>query len=167
VSPQFKRLAALQGDYLFIGTRRFFLEHASKTQNTWSWLSKRLKSTPIFGASHGSDVGIWFPAANSTDFAPVDALSEWGSLWPVLTLTRKHSISVNFINTLDPNHSSGTKTNASQTVFWPKWNTPTSDGSPSLLTLSDPGVINVTSENFRVDAIQVLLGLLLEEAVSG
>ncbi|KAJ7034448.1 carotenoid ester lipase precursor [Mycena alexandri] len=147
-TPQFKRLAALQGDYLFIGTRRFFLEHASKTQNTWSWLSKRGKSTPIVGASHGSDVGIWFPAANTTDFAPVDAL-------------------INFINALDPNHSSSTKTNASQTVFWPKWNTPTTDGSPSLLTLSDPGVINVTSENFRVDAIQVLLGLLLEEAVSG
>ncbi|KAJ7729914.1 Alpha/Beta hydrolase protein [Mycena metata] len=143
-TPQFKRIAAFQGDYVFTGTRRFFLEHASKTQNTWSWLSKREKSTPVLGASHGSDLDIWFPPANSTDFAGVDAL-------------------INFINTLDPNHS-GTKANASQTVFWPKWNTPTLDGSPSLLTFSDPGVVNVTSENFRVDAIQFLLGLLLEEA---
>ncbi|KAJ7752879.1 hypothetical protein B0H16DRAFT_1545216 [Mycena metata] len=88
-----------QGEYALIGTRRFLLEHVSKTQNTW----------------------------------------------------------INFINTLDPIRS-GTKANVSQTVFWPKWNTSTSDG------LLDPGVINVTSENFRVDAIQFLLGLLLEEA---
>lgn len=80
----------------------------------------------------------------------------------MLVSIRTRSI-VNFINTLDPNHS-GTKAKASPTVFWPKWNTSTSDGSPSLLTFSDPGVINVTSENFRVDAIQFLLGLLLEEA---
>ncbi|KAJ7706532.1 hypothetical protein B0H16DRAFT_1635132 [Mycena metata] len=98
-NPQFKRLAAFEGEYVFNCTRRFLLEHVSKTQNTW----------------------------------------------------------INFINTLDPNRS-GTKANASQTVFWPKWNTSTSDG------LLDPGVINVTSENFRVDAIQFLLGLLLEEA---
>jgi hypothetical protein len=36
-SPQFKRIAAFQGDFLFTGARRFLLEHASKTQNTWSW----------------------------------------------------------------------------------------------------------------------------------
>ncbi|KAJ7706553.1 hypothetical protein B0H16DRAFT_1635314 [Mycena metata] len=143
-TPQFKRLAAFQGDYVFNGTRRFFLQHTSKTQNTWSWLGKRGKSTPVLGASDGNEVDIWFPSANSTDFAGVDAL-------------------INFINTLDPNHS-GTKANASQTVFWPKWNTSTSDGSPSHLTFSDPDVVNVTSENFRVDVMQFLLGLLLKEA---
>ncbi|KAJ7706549.1 hypothetical protein B0H16DRAFT_1635272, partial [Mycena metata] len=83
-NPQFKRLAAFQGDSVFIGTRRFFLEHASK---------RRIPGV------------------------------------------------VNFINTLDPKYS-GTKANASQTVFWPKRNTSTSDGSPSLLTFSDPGVVN-------------------------
>ncbi|KAJ7717779.1 Alpha/Beta hydrolase protein [Mycena metata] len=149
LTPQFKRLAAFQGDYLFTGTRRFLLEHASKTQNTWSWLNKRGKSTPVVGTYHTSDLPLWFPAENSTDFASPDAL-------------------INFINTVDPNHSaSSTKTKASQAVFWPKWNTPTSNGSPSLLTLSEPGLINVTSENFRVDAIKYLLDLLLEEALSG
>ncbi|KAJ7717346.1 hypothetical protein B0H16DRAFT_1740638 [Mycena metata] len=144
LTPQFKRLAAFQGDYLFTGTRRFLLEHASKTQ-----MNKRGKSTPVVGMYHTSDLPLWFPAENSTDFASPDAL-------------------INFINTLDPNHSaSSTKTKASQAVFWPKWNTPTSNGSPSLLTLSEPGLINVTSENFRVDAIKYLLDLLLEEALSG
>jgi hypothetical protein len=68
---------------------------------------------------------------------------------------------VNFVNTLDPNRSSGTRNTA---VFWPKWNAPSSDGSPSLLTLSDPGVVSVTPENFRIDAIRFLFGLLLKEA---
>ncbi|KAJ7850354.1 hypothetical protein B0H13DRAFT_1905716 [Mycena leptocephala] len=131
------------GDYLFVGARRFFLEHASRTQNAWSWLNKRGKSTPLIGAAHISDIGIWFPLANSTDFVPVDAL-------------------VNFVNTLDPNCSSGTRNTSA--VFWPKWNAPSSDGSPSLLTLSDPGVVSVTPENFRIDAIRFLSGLLLKEA---
>ncbi|KAJ7166861.1 sterol esterase [Mycena filopes] len=139
LTPQFKRLAAFQGDYEFIGPRRFFLEHASKTQDAWSWLIKRGKSTPFVGAAHGSDTAIWFPAPNSptTDFVPADAL-------------------VNFINKLDPNHSSNS------TVLWPRWKTPAVDGAPSLLTLSDPSVVNVTSENFRVDAIEFLFALLTE-----
>ncbi|KAJ7921736.1 sterol esterase [Mycena leptocephala] len=150
-TPQFKRLAAFQGDYLFIGARRFFLEHASKTQNAWSWLNKRGKSTPLVGAAHASDIGIWFPPANATDFVPVDALGK-----------SINSSQLNFVNTLDPNRSSGMRNTSA--VFWPKWNAPSSDGSPSLLTLSDPGVVSVTSENFRIDAIRFLFGLLLKEA---
>lgn len=44
-------------------------------------VNKRGKSTPFLGASHGSDTDIWFPPANSTDFAGVDALSEWDSVF--------------------------------------------------------------------------------------
>ncbi|KAJ7490995.1 Alpha/Beta hydrolase protein [Mycena latifolia] len=33
-TPEFKRLAAFQGDYTFLGPRRFFLEHASSRQDT-------------------------------------------------------------------------------------------------------------------------------------
>ncbi|KAJ6578139.1 sterol esterase [Mycena capillaripes] len=142
-TPQFKRFAAFQGDYIFTGARRFFLEHASKTQNAWSWLNKRGKATSFLGAPHGGDIGLWFPAQNSTDFASVDAL-------------------INFINNLDPNTSSSGR--SSSAVFWPKWNSRASDGSPSLLTLSDPGVVSVTPENFRIDAIKFLYGLLLKEA---
>ena len=69
------------------------------------------------------------------------------------------SLKVNFINTLDPN----LRTNSSF-PFWPKWNVPSSDGSPSLFTLSDPGAVSVTPENFRIDAIKFLYDLLLKEA---
>ncbi|KAJ7809996.1 Alpha/Beta hydrolase protein [Mycena olivaceomarginata] len=98
--PQFKRLAAFQGDYFFNGARRLFLQHASQTQNAWSWLNKRGKTTPILGAAHGVDIGMWFPPANATNFVLADAF-------------------INFINTLDPNYSSNGR---NISVFWPKWN---------------------------------------------
>ena len=43
--PQFKRTAALQGDFVFHGPRRFFLKQRASKQNSWG-----------FGPSfHGSD----------------------------------------------------------------------------------------------------------------
>ncbi|KAJ7719698.1 carotenoid ester lipase precursor [Mycena maculata] len=144
LTPEFKRLAAFQGDYTFIGARRFFLERASTTQDAWSWLNKRQKSTPVFGAFHGSDLPIWFLTENATDPRGVDAM-------------------VNFINTLDPNRaSSPNKMNSA--ICWPKWNTPSPNGSTSLMLFSDPDLANVASEDFRVDAIQFLYELLLEQA---
>ncbi|KAJ7315348.1 sterol esterase [Mycena albidolilacea] len=106
ITPEFKRIAAFQGDFTFTGARRFFLEHASRTQSAWSWL--------------------------------------------------------NFINNLDPNDCTRGRTTSG--VFWPKWNDPSANGSTSLLTLSDPSVVSITAENFRVDAIKYLFGLLLKEA---
>ncbi|KAJ7278212.1 sterol esterase, partial [Mycena rebaudengoi] len=114
--PEFKRLAAFQGDHSFIANRRFFLEHASGRQNTWSYLIKRGKSTPFLGAVHGGDIGIWF-LRNSNDTTGADIL-------------------VNFINTLDPNRSAAPNSGARLPVFWPKWKT----ASRALLTLSDPGI---------------------------
>ncbi|KAJ7785270.1 carotenoid ester lipase precursor [Mycena maculata] len=144
LTPQFKRLAAFQGDYVFTGARRFFLEHASARQNTWSWLSKLGKNTPDFGASHTSDTPVWFPPSGA-DTTGVDAL-------------------VNFINTLDPNRAAGSST-ANSSIFWPKWNTPSSTGPTSLLTFSDPDIINITTENFRVEPIRYLNNLLFKEGV--
>ncbi|KAJ7765905.1 sterol esterase [Mycena maculata] len=146
-TPQFKRLAAFQGDYVFTGARRIFLEHTSVTQPVWSWLNKRQKSTPILGAMHGSDFSIWFPMENSGDNLGVDAM-------------------INFINTLDPNHSAGSNRNTSA-IFWPTWNTPSSkgsNGSKSLMLFSDPGLADIASEDFRVDAIQFLFELLVDAA---
>jgi hypothetical protein len=37
VTPQFKRIAALIGDYAFQGPRRFFLQHRSEKQPVWSY----------------------------------------------------------------------------------------------------------------------------------
>ncbi|KAJ7651834.1 hypothetical protein B0H17DRAFT_1215178 [Mycena rosella] len=109
--------------------------------------------TTFLGAIHISDAGIWFPAANSSD-APGG---------PGLGPRCIAAHSVNFINTLDPNRAAGAGQNASA-VFWPKWNTPSVNGSTSLLTFSDPEVANITAESFRVAAIKFLYEVLLEEA---
>ncbi|KAJ6482674.1 carotenoid ester lipase precursor [Mycena sanguinolenta] len=140
LTPEFKRIAAFEGDLLLTGLRRFFVQHASKTQNTWSWLSKRGKSTPYLGAFHTSDMPLWFPT-NATDpeeSVAVDAL-------------------INFINTLDPNVSAAPQA-LHPAIFWPKYQA----NSMELLTFSDPAVINVTVDDFRVQEIQFLISLHLD-----
>ena len=37
LTPQYKRLAAIQGDLVFTAPRRFFLEQRSSKQPTWSF----------------------------------------------------------------------------------------------------------------------------------
>ncbi|KAF7377301.1 Carboxylic ester hydrolase [Mycena sanguinolenta] len=140
LTPEFKRIAAFGGDLFFTGLRRFFLQHASTTQNTWSWLSKRGKSTPYLGAYHTSDLPMWFPT-NATDpekSRAVDAL-------------------INFINTLDPNVSAAPQALPSA-ISWPKYQT----NSTELLTFNDPAVINVTTDDFRVEEMEYLISLHLD-----
>ncbi|KAF7377302.1 Carboxylic ester hydrolase [Mycena sanguinolenta] len=140
LTPEFKRVAAFEGDLVLTGLRRFFIQHASKRQNTWSWLSKRGKSTPYLGAYHTSDMALWFPA-NATDAeesAAVDAL-------------------INFINTLDPNVSAARQA-LKPAIFWPKYQA----NSRDLLTFSDPAVVNVTADDFRVEEMQYLISLHLD-----
>ncbi|KAJ7452156.1 Alpha/Beta hydrolase protein [Mycena galericulata] len=146
LTPEYKRLAAFQGDLSLIGTRRFFLQHASARQNTWSWLNKHGKTSSPLGAYHVSDTPIWFTTNTTSGTTGIDAL-------------------VNFINTLDPNGSPEPST-TNPSAFWPKWNIPSSAGSTSLLTFSDPAVVNITAENFRVDAIQYLNDFVLDKALA-
>ncbi|KAJ6482645.1 carotenoid ester lipase precursor [Mycena sanguinolenta] len=140
LTPEFKRSAAFQGDLYLTGLRRLLVQHASKTQNTWSWLSKRGKSTPYLGAYHTSDMPLWFPT-NATDpeeSAAVDAL-------------------INFINTLDPNVSAAPQA-SHPAIYWPKYQA----NSTALLTLSDPASINITADDFRVKEMQYLISLHLD-----
>lgn len=37
LSPQFKRFASFQGDAIFQGPRRYFLQQRARKQNTWSY----------------------------------------------------------------------------------------------------------------------------------
>ncbi|KAJ7107436.1 Alpha/Beta hydrolase protein [Mycena epipterygia] len=140
VTPEFKRIAAFGGDFFFNGLRRLLVQHTSATQNTWSWLSKRGKSTPEVGAFHSSDLTLFFPSN-----------------------TTRPLCSVNFINTLDPNQSAAPRAQGSNSsVFWPKWQTPSAEGSSSLLTFSDPAVVNVTADDSRAGPIQFLIDLHVE-----
>ncbi|KAF4574341.1 Carboxylic ester hydrolase [Pleurotus pulmonarius] len=79
LSPQFKRLAAFQGDAVFQAPRRFFLEQRSGKQSTWSFLSKRLKGIPLLGSFHFSDILNVYFGGEMEDYL------------------------INFVNKLDPN----------------------------------------------------------------
>ncbi|KAJ7480555.1 carotenoid ester lipase precursor [Mycena latifolia] len=56
ITPQFKRIAAFQGDGVFQAPRRFFQQALSGKQNQWAFLSKREKAIPILGSFHFTDI---------------------------------------------------------------------------------------------------------------
>ncbi|KAF7289146.1 Carboxylic ester hydrolase [Mycena indigotica] len=79
LTPQFKRLAAFQGDAVFHAPRRFFQTQLSGKQKQWGYLNKRNKAIPFVGSYHTSDVSNVFGAGELTDYL------------------------VNFVTDLDPN----------------------------------------------------------------
>ncbi|KAJ7644706.1 carotenoid ester lipase precursor [Roridomyces roridus] len=56
LTPQFKRIAAFQGDGVFQAPRRFFQKALNGKQNQWAFLSKRLKALPFLGSAHFTDI---------------------------------------------------------------------------------------------------------------
>ncbi|KAI9449008.1 carotenoid ester lipase precursor [Lactarius psammicola] len=82
-APQFKRIASILGDSVFQALRRFFLNNVSEKQNTWSFctsrmfpppppltraVSKRLKSLPVLGSAHGTDILNIYGAGELADY---------------------------------------------------------------------------------------------------
>ncbi|KAI0365186.1 alpha/beta-hydrolase [Pilatotrama ljubarskyi] len=90
--PQFKRIAAFQGDAAFQAPRRFFLDHRAVKQPAWSFISKR-DSLPGLGVTHGSDFARLLNHGNDDLAAYV----------------------IHFAATLDPNGASN------QTIHWPRY----------------------------------------------
>ncbi|KAF8261992.1 carotenoid ester lipase precursor [Lactarius quietus] len=68
LTPEFKRIAAFLGDFMFQAPRRWLLDNVSGKQDTWSYLNKRLKSLPILGSAHGSDVMNIYSGQDLTDY---------------------------------------------------------------------------------------------------
>ncbi|KAF9464209.1 carotenoid ester lipase precursor [Collybia nuda] len=86
LTPQFKRIASFQGDGVFQAPRRFFLEHRSGKQNTWAFLSKRLKALPV----HASDILNVYGGGEMTDYlirfaTTLDPNGKSGLQWPKYT----------------------------------------------------------------------------------
>ncbi|KAM5544446.1 hypothetical protein V8D89_002106 [Ganoderma adspersum] len=77
-TPEFKRLAAFQGDFIFQATRRFLLGLRAGKQAVRSFLNERDK-IPGLGATHTTELPNVFGGGDMTDFL------------------------VRFVNTLDPN----------------------------------------------------------------
>ncbi|TDL14969.1 carotenoid ester lipase precursor [Rickenella mellea] len=137
VTPQFKRLAAFQGDVVFQAPRRFFMQAASQTQDTWAFLYARGKALPILGSFHVSDLSEFYGTGLLPSFIGTDAL-------------------INFVNTLNPN---GFHVNSLLSlVNWKKYSTSTS--APPMLKFSDPApLVTMTTDTYRSSAMQTLIGL--------
>ncbi|PCH39075.1 sterol esterase [Wolfiporia cocos MD-104 SS10] len=141
LTPQFKRIAAFTTDWQFQAPRRLTLSTMSQTQNAWSYLYRRGKSTPYLGARHGSDIPEFF---SNGDFIGMDAL-------------------INFATKLDPNAAVGLAPNISYLsgVHWAKWRS--NIIAPPLLTFQDPApAINFTTDTFRSRPIALLEALSLQ-----
>ncbi|KAF8896776.1 carotenoid ester lipase precursor [Gymnopilus junonius] len=140
ITPEFKRLAAIQGDYFFQAPRRFFLQTASKTQKTFAFLFKRGKAQPILGSFHSSDIPEFYGVAGSSDFIATDAL-------------------INFAHTGDPNLPKNPLSLLSK-IEWPAW---TVSPNPPLLTFLDPSPnVTITFDNYRVEPMQLLTSISLQ-----
>jgi len=90
ITPQYKRMAAFQGDAVFQAPRRYFLKQQAGKQPVWSYLSRRLKLLPILGSFHASDLYLdllddyVIQFANTHD--PNLGNSEGGTSWPEYTI---------------------------------------------------------------------------------
>ncbi|OBZ75690.1 Lipase 1 [Grifola frondosa] len=93
LTPQFKRIAALQGDLVFQAPRRLLLDGTAERQRAWSFLSKQYKALPFLGSAHATDLIDTYAYAYPGDL--VDYL-------------------VNFVNHLDPN-------GRTPRFFWPQY----------------------------------------------
>ncbi|KAI0628196.1 carotenoid ester lipase [Trametes polyzona] len=91
LGPQYKRLAAIQGDLVFQGMRRFLLRKRSGTQVARSFLNKRGRIRGV-GVPHGAELSNVFGGGDMTDFL------------------------VRFVTTLDPNDNGN-----SSATHWPAY----------------------------------------------
>ncbi|CDO68164.1 hypothetical protein BN946_scf184938.g16 [Trametes cinnabarina] len=66
-TPEFKRLAAFQGDLIFQATRRLLLNQRSGKQDARSFLNERNKITGL-GATHTTELANVFGGGDMTDF---------------------------------------------------------------------------------------------------
>jgi acetylcholinesterase len=153
VTPEYKRVAAFNGDFYFQAPRRSMLATVSGTQKVWSYLWERMEQEiPILGAFHESDLYLEFyvPAVLSTtlglanDYIGIDAL-------------------VNFVNNHDPNYNATASKNALtpsllQNLTWPQYTTET----PLMFTFDDPTNYSITTDDYRGESIALLNKLQIE-----
>ncbi|CCM05063.1 uncharacterized protein FIBRA_07269 [Fibroporia radiculosa] len=141
LSPQYKRIAAFQGDWEFQAPRRFTLGIASKSQNTWAYRYSRGDNYPYLGSYHSSDLPEFF---TDVDYIGMDAI-------------------INFATNLDPNAPADLPANISHLsgFHWPLWNS--SADAPPLFTFTDPvPTFNITSDTYRLEQTNLLTTIALQ-----
>ncbi|KAI9437418.1 carotenoid ester lipase precursor [Lactarius psammicola] len=136
-SPQFKRIAALQGDFVFHGPRRLLLQNVARKQRSWGFIHKRGKDIPFAGAFHGSDLANSFAALEPFELSDLMNHIIW------------------FTNKLDPNGETG----PGPKVTWPQWD----PQNPKALIFQDDALFPrvIGDDNYRTDALQFMRNISL------
>ncbi|KAI0059490.1 carotenoid ester lipase precursor [Artomyces pyxidatus] len=91
LTPQYKRIAAIQGDLVFQAPRRFLLQQRSSRQKAYSFLSKTFKYIPDLGSAHGTDLLDIYGPGILTDYlirfaTTLDPNGDTGIFWPHYTV---------------------------------------------------------------------------------
>ncbi|KAI1359396.1 Alpha/Beta hydrolase protein [Xylaria arbuscula] len=99
--PEFKRLAAILGDWEFIFMSRLLLETLPATVPAWAYQATYANGTPVLGTYHGSDLPhIYY----KTDHASRSI----------------QELYISFVDSLDPNDHA-VNTQSKYLSFWPTW----------------------------------------------
>lgn len=104
--PQYKRIAAFQGDFIVGSARRAMLETVSKVQGAFVWLWKRKKDAKYLGSVHGGELSEFYGVSEGvTDKVALDSVLSF----------------VNFQEPIPPKTAfSGSLLH---NMTWPKWGT--------------------------------------------
>ncbi|KAH9172349.1 carotenoid ester lipase precursor [Lactarius sanguifluus] len=136
LGPQFKRIAALQGDFVFHGPRRLLLQNVAGRQKSWGFIHKRGKDIPYVGA-------VWTPIRT-------DLVNSFGMLDEAAPSELRDNI-IWFTNNLDPN-------GPEPEVTWPQWD----PRDPKALVFRD-GLLPrmIIDDNYRTDALMFMRNISL------
>lgn len=99
--PEFKRLAAILGDWEFTFMARLLLETFPATVPAWSYQATYARGTPVLGTYHSTDLPRLY--------YETDGIS-----------TSIQDLYISFVNSLDPNNYAANNSSRYLT-FWPLW----------------------------------------------
>ncbi|KAI0628178.1 carotenoid ester lipase precursor [Trametes polyzona] len=134
LGPQYKRLAAIQGDLVFQSMRRFLLQNRRGKSVVRSFLNKR-GTFPGLGIPHAVDILNIFGGGDMTDFL------------------------VRFVATLDPNERGRHGAANSSGVHWPAY---TARERRMLAFAEGNATLEVIRDTYREEAMEFVTQLSLE-----
>jgi carboxylesterase type B len=99
--PEFKRLAAILGDWEFTFMSRLLLETFPATVPAWSYQSTYASGTPVLGTYHSTELPYLYYGTNNISRSIQD-------------------LYISFVDSLDPNNYAPTSSNE-YLKHWPTW----------------------------------------------
>ncbi|KAF7976786.1 hypothetical protein HWV62_5628 [Athelia sp. TMB] len=133
VYPQYKRVAAFQGDVAFQAPRRFFLQHRAPLQNVWSYLYQRNRTSSVLGSYH-----------------TIDQFNMFGS---TSNGTELQDYLINFANNLNPNGHTVPE--------WPQYEA-TSRKLLTFVDGAAFNATTISQDTYRADALTGLTAISLK-----